>query len=186
MWRKGTLWSIVIIASTTTSHSCITTRWFHNKELALALGLNLAVPRAGSVLNAMLSPLIAVNVNNKTPGGIETGEGVVVALGVGLGMCVLSMLAALVLVFWLGCDPPMEDPVAETETVTAELLESPISSSKASRTPSIRSLPRTFWLLCTIVMLVYGTIIPFNNILSEFLQYKWFPGDPERAGQYMG
>jgi hypothetical protein len=144
------------------------------------------------VLNALLSPLIAVNVNNQTPGGIETGEGVVVALGVGLGMCVLSMLAALVLVFWLGCDPPA-DVIAADALIPAVSpafdvndFDSKQSTQQQHRKPSVKSLPTMFWLLCAIVMLVYGTIIPFNNIVSEFLQYKWFPGDPERAGQFMG
>lgn len=44
--------------SISVAQACITTSWFRNKELAFALGLNLAVPRVGSVLNAMLSPAV--------------------------------------------------------------------------------------------------------------------------------
>ncbi len=47
-------------------------------------------------------------------------------------------------------------------------------------------LPLSFWLLCGLVMLIYGTIIPFNNIISEFLQVKWFDGDARLSGKVMG
>lgn len=36
-----------------------------------------------------------------------------------------------------------------------------------------------------ISILLYGTVIPFNNIASDFLQSKWYPNDIETAGSVM-
>ncbi|KAJ3125555.1 hypothetical protein HK098_000174 [Nowakowskiella sp. JEL0407] len=49
----------------------------------------------------------------------------------------------------------------------------------------IRKFPFTFWLICLICVLLYGTVVPFNNIASDFLMSKWFPGDTETAGAVM-
>ncbi|KAL7750649.1 hypothetical protein RI367_003991 [Sorochytrium milnesiophthora] len=48
-----------------------------------------------------------------------------------------------------------------------------------------KKLPVQFYLLCIICILLYGTVVPFNTIASEFLQSKWFPGDPRKAGVVM-
>lgn len=49
----------------------------------------------------------------------------------------------------------------------------------------IRALPQMFWLVCVICMLLYGTIIPFNNTMSDFLMSKWYPNDLQMAGFVM-
>ncbi|KAG0267625.1 hypothetical protein DFQ27_008526 [Actinomortierella ambigua] len=50
----------------------------------------------------------------------------------------------------------------------------------------ILSFPMTFWILCLLTVLLYGTVVPFNNIASDFLQSKWFPGRPRKATAVMG
>lgn len=63
------------------------------------------------------------------------------------------------------------------------------SSEGVSLIPSytgvINCFPTTFWLLSAICILLYGTVVPFNNIASDFLQSKWYHNDPERAGLVM-
>eukprot|EP00842_Homolaphlyctis_polyrhiza_P001139 jgi/Hompol1/2025/HPOL_005819-RA len=54
------------------------------------------------------------------------------------------------------------------------------------RIKSIALLPTSFWLICTICILLYGTVIPFNNIASDFLMSKWYPNDIQMAGFVMG
>ncbi|KAJ3412975.1 hypothetical protein HDV05_008690 [Chytridiales sp. JEL 0842] len=49
----------------------------------------------------------------------------------------------------------------------------------------ILSFPFSFWLVCSICILLYGTVIPFNNIVSDFLMSKWYPNDTETAGLVM-
>ncbi|KAJ3224528.1 hypothetical protein HK099_008327 [Clydaea vesicula] len=46
----------------------------------------------------------------------------------------------------------------------------------------IKLLPKEFWLICLICVVLYGTVVPFNNIASDFLMSKWFPGDTKKAG----
>ncbi|KAJ3113998.1 hypothetical protein HDU96_002642 [Phlyctochytrium bullatum] len=45
--------------------------------------------------------------------------------------------------------------------------------------------PPSFWLICLICVLLYGTVIPFNTIASDFLMSKWYPNDTETAGLVM-
>lgn len=186
------------------AQSCVTTRWFMHKELAFALGLNLAVPRVGSVLNAIVSPAIALAWNRR----FNDGQGVVAASWVGFGMCALSLLSACVLVFYVGTEPPANDQedlqslnertrlLPENQTYPpiggkqfddrpASLLQD-IKLFVKSSIRTFRSFPVEFWLLCLIVMLVYGTIIPFNATISEFLQTRYYQNDPQTAGQVMG
>ncbi|TPX57857.1 hypothetical protein PhCBS80983_g03535 [Powellomyces hirtus] len=49
----------------------------------------------------------------------------------------------------------------------------------------IAMFPWAFWLVCLICVLLYGTVVPFNNIASDFLMSKWYPGDTETAGTVM-
>ncbi|KAG9068520.1 hypothetical protein KI688_010793 [Linnemannia hyalina] len=46
--------------------------------------------------------------------------------------------------------------------------------------------PSTFWLICALVVLLYGTVVPFNNIASDFLQTKWYHDNPRKAAAVMG
>ncbi|KAK3811729.1 MAG: major facilitator superfamily domain-containing protein [Linnemannia elongata] len=46
--------------------------------------------------------------------------------------------------------------------------------------------PSTFWLICALVVLLYGTVVPFNNIASDFLQSKWYHDNPRKAAAVMG
>ncbi|KAF9920262.1 hypothetical protein FBU30_009928 [Linnemannia zychae] len=46
--------------------------------------------------------------------------------------------------------------------------------------------PSTFWLICLITVLLYGTVVPFNNIASDFLQSKWYHDNPRKAAAIMG
>lgn len=229
------------------AQACVTTKWFKQKELAFALGLNLAVPRLGSVLNATLTPILAVHF------------GVPASVWMSLVTCILSFFACCALyvverkceqipaeggeengnsqfrpllqdetnsAFNLlqrdgdDCDtlmdeswdlnskfvprgvtpaesassrkqPPSPKPlVAATFKSTSNLSTRPHhSNSKPSSGLQLGSLlwfPVEFWLLCVVCVFVYGTIVPFNNMISAFLQEKWYHGDPIVAGNVMG
>jgi hypothetical protein len=49
----------------------------------------------------------------------------------------------------------------------------------------VEKLPVSFWIVCMICILLYGTVVPFNNIASDFLMSKWYPGDTQMAGFVM-
>lgn len=50
----------------------------------------------------------------------------------------------------------------------------------------LKLFPSSFWLICTLVVLLYGTVTPFNSIASDFLQSKWYHGRPRKAAAVMG
>ena len=66
--------------------SVILEEWFRNKEMALAMALNVAVSRIGSVVNNILSPAIA-----------ESGGGVPLAFWVGALICGGSLACTMVI-----------------------------------------------------------------------------------------
>ncbi|KAI9224343.1 major facilitator superfamily domain-containing protein [Blastocladiella britannica] len=50
----------------------------------------------------------------------------------------------------------------------------------------IKAFPQVFWMIQMIMILLYGTVIPFNTIHSAFLRSKWYPNDPQYAAEVMG
>lgn len=70
----------------------------------------------------------------------------------------------------------------ESNSETAPLLQQPTQSNIFA---DIMFLPVRFWFICIICILLYGTVVPFNNIASDFLMSKWYPGDTETAGAVM-
>ncbi|KAF9359028.1 hypothetical protein BGX26_000355 [Mortierella sp. AD094] len=50
----------------------------------------------------------------------------------------------------------------------------------------LKFFPSTFWLICALTVLLYGTVVPFNNVASDFLQSKWYHNNPRKAAAVMG
>ncbi|CAK8998362.1 Major facilitator superfamily domain-containing protein 1 [Durusdinium trenchii] len=127
--------------------SVLLATWFAGAQVALAMGISLSVSRFGSVINNVASPALARGVNMSFAfmfGGV--------LLGVGL----LSASA-----------------MHRIETRRqAELAER--GSQVGARLPGlslsmVAAWPPSFWMLMLSCMLVYGTILPFNNVASAFL-----------------
>ncbi|KAI9199436.1 major facilitator superfamily domain-containing protein [Polychytrium aggregatum] len=57
--------------------------------------------------------------------------------------------------------------------------------STAGLLASLAGLSPSFWTVSVLCVLLYSTVIPFNNIASDFLMSKWFPNDTETAGVVM-
>ncbi|KAF9897155.1 hypothetical protein BX616_006087, partial [Lobosporangium transversale] len=49
----------------------------------------------------------------------------------------------------------------------------------------LKFFPSSFWLLCAMTVLLYSTVVPFNNVASDFLQSKWYPNNPRKATTIM-
>lgn len=141
--------------SLTVASSAILSYWFKDKELALALGINLGVSRLGGVANNFVSPILW-----------KHGR---VSIWFGAILCGVSMGSALLMIFM--------DKVAETKlkrlnteyTDAEEEVE--VEQIKLS---DVQYFGRPFWLLTTSCLVVYGTVLPFNNIASTFLQTRDF------------
>ncbi|KAF9188068.1 hypothetical protein BGZ51_000862 [Haplosporangium sp. Z 767] len=225
------------------AQASITTMHFRGHELAFALGLNLCIARFGSVINTLVTPWA------------EQQWDVPTAIWIGTLSCVVSFLAAVLLVIMISQSTlisvatskqysestPLlqsnsgtftgthaaismdEDDVPSSPAIIHHLLRREISTSdsvqsarftpghvKAGSLPTLhivtdqspykrhgdpwwgrwwddlRVFPLSFWLICALIVLLYGTVVPFNNIASDFLQSKWFPGNPRKAAALMG
>ncbi|KAI9141842.1 major facilitator superfamily domain-containing protein [Paraphysoderma sedebokerense] len=196
------------------AQASITAAWFRQKEMAFALGINLCISRFGSVLNSILSPSIetATNVTVAVSVGwimciLSFISAIVLVFVVGVeppdNENIDDSLSANLLNHE-GCE------FCHDEHLSAEDIESyfdyknvdgqdesqPLLIKRRkkleSRSPSpsnhsniFRILPAEFYILCVICVLLYGTIVPFNTIMSDFLQTKWFNGDATKAGWVM-
>ncbi|KAJ3315161.1 hypothetical protein HDV04_004302 [Boothiomyces sp. JEL0838] len=144
----------------------ITTTWFQGKELAFALGMR----RLGSMLNSISSPRISSSL------------GLLSAIWIGSFFVYISFVAAIILAILITIKKPEPDA---TPLLFESMQQSP-TQEDPDEVVDIRYLPISFWVLCVLCITLYGTVIPFNTTLSDFLMSKWYPGDPATAGLIMG
>lgn len=95
-------------------------------------------------------------------------------------MCYISFAAAILLAFIMTTNPLNKPHTGNQVRASVTKPEESIWDFRA-----MRIFPRSFWLICIICILLYGTVVPFNNIASDFLMSKWYPNDTETAGIVM-
>ena len=145
--------------------------------------MNLCISRFGSVMNTVLSPRIARRFS------------VPAAVWCGTLSCYCSFVAVILLVSLMSksrSTEPFYIPVPETQQQESSESSNVVFERKIdipdipqSLFSSMRLLPAAFWILCAICILLYGTVVPFNTIASDFLMSKWYPGDTQMAGFVM-
>ena len=149
--------------SLSVAQSTMVVSWFPPQEMALALGVNLSIARLGSVVNNIVSPRIA------------NGSSVAQALWVGVFVCALSVLACVVL---FPIDAAAEKQVKSTSSRQTE--------KKKGSWRDIKHLSGLFWLLTASCVVVYGCVLPFNNVASSLLLerdfFKMPPPECRRCG----
>lgn len=137
--------------------SQITSTWFREKELALALGLNICIGRLGSVLNDVLTPF-AGKIGN-----------VVFASWLGVLFCFLSCASAYYLAY----------------LVELKSKHSSLNLEDANNFPLKFNFSRGFWLVCLLIIFSQSLMIPFNSIHAALLELKFFKGDTVMSAQVM-
>ncbi|KAJ3408403.1 hypothetical protein HDV05_005031 [Chytridiales sp. JEL 0842] len=196
-------------------------QWFRGKGLAFVFGLNLSFARTATALNDNISPWI-----------VERFKSVPLAGWVGFGVCVLSFVSCLTIIyldrpagrraagvevtektakhgFWADKKPSAdhEDEDGDMEEAGGErrpLLGGGNGSPSPSRVlvPSnvelarpdvdagyeseefdnededihcsqVMNLPWMFWMLCLTTIALYGAVVPFFHICTDFFQQKW-------------
>jgi nitrate/nitrite transporter NarK len=165
--------------------------------MAMAMGLNLSIGRFGSVVNDLVSPVIAVRAfsnpsNSKDDNGIplNVARGVPACLWIGVLTCFLSFLAVLLLVyidFHYRLHPRYLELQENNSVNPSNSLPETKQHSVASLAQlinALRRVPFCFWVICLVMILSYGTVIPFNTIHSAFLQDR-FGMDPVVAAGIM-
>jgi len=125
------------------AQNCLLFRWFKGREVAFALGLNLSVARAGSVLNDVLSPWVAQS------------EGVTGAMWLGFALCLTACACNVGSVMLDKAEGERRGMREEGTGETVSLAD-------------ILKMPKLFWLLVALCVSLYCCILPFNNIASAF------------------
>lgn len=178
----------------------VVTDWFKGRGLALAFGINLSSARIATSSQDNLSPLIA---------GASSAP---YAAWFGFVLCILSFVCGLVLIQmdkplsriragvevnenhadfdqsgFLISDKSEEVDMHASEPVTDDEEEGDDEEyeSEGIDCAQLASFPSSFWLICLTTIALYGSVVPFVHISSDFLQSKWFPGDAQTAGALM-
>lgn len=129
---------------------CMASLWFKGTNLATALGFVASFSRLGSVLNFILTAIIADSV------------GLQLTLWIGVMLCVFGLICGVVLSILntigleqLGIEPELQ------------------LQSKAVKLKDILGLSLQFWLLSLTLMFFYCYIFPFVADASDFIQTKY-------------
>jgi hypothetical protein len=124
------------------------------------------VARLGSVINNELSPAVASAFNVST------------ALWVGVVMCIVSFIAVLLLL-------PI-DKRAELADARFKARSGQTDAAQSVKFSDFRKFRPAFWLLALSCLVVYGCVIPFNNVASSLLMERDFfrlpPSECVRCG----
>mmetsp|Transcript_26228 Transcript_26228/g.38868 ORF Transcript_26228/g.38868 Transcript_26228/m.38868 type:complete len:571 (+) Transcript_26228:73-1785(+) len=155
------------------ANSSILADWFAGKEVAFAFGLNLSVARLGSVFNNLLSPVLA------------DSAGVPFALWFGTILCASSVFCAMVVI---PIDKGLEEKIAANKLAVEDSnLEVDLKRPRDEEDEDIEeevkfkdvlSFPKPFWILVISCLVVYGCVLPFNNIASSLLLERDFFMEP--------
>jgi len=166
--------------SFTVANSALLANWFKGKELAFAFGINLSISKLGSVINNIVSPALASSV------------GIIFAMWFGAMLCGFGVLCVLITI---PIDRSMDNLIKENAQYRKIAIadhesekiagENPLHAGNTNRSkshtsdeedteyvPSFRDvlqLKHIFWILVVSCVVVYGCVLPFNNISSSLL-----------------
>ncbi|KAI9349209.1 major facilitator superfamily domain-containing protein [Obelidium mucronatum] len=155
---------------------------FEGKSLLLATSMSAFFSKLGSIVNAILSPLIDRYF------GIETA-----IFGATLA-CALSFAASVVLFGMTGASVPLITapslaviPDETTPLQTGDTI--PNHPAEEAESLGIREtlshLPVAFWVVCLVYTMFCGPYYCFNNTALDFLVSKWYLNDTVTAGLAM-
>jgi len=133
--------------------SKIIVKWFKGKEMALAMGLEMATARLGTAAALLLSPIIAESFKISTP------------ILLGLIMLVIGFLA---FVMYTLMDKKLDKSLKENGQWVDE-------SEDAFKLSDIRFIIRNrgFWLLAILCVLFYSAVFPFLNYAADLMVNKF-------------
>jgi MFS family permease len=181
--------------SLSVAQSTVLSEWFEGREVALAMGIALSVSRLGSIWNNLISPKVA----NAKNGGVET------AFWLGALLTSTAVVTGFLIVF---VDTRAKRKIERRtggglESLTAALLEGTVVESDFIQTggrpgndavadeadnhesetvhiSDIRKFKPLFWLLSLSCVVVYGCVLPFNNVASGILlERNFFTSPPD-------
>lgn len=179
--------------SFTVANSALLAQWFKGKELAFAFGVNLSISKLGSVVNNLVSPVLTDDVSILF--ALWFGA-ILCAFCVGCVLVTMPIDLAMenkVRANLLALNQDASDNKAMIGHVQATTINELHSSGNSGSTSSRNSknddgdevmdtnaapeaslkdvfqLQYIFWILVLSCMVVYGCVLPFNNISSSLL-----------------
>ena len=143
--------------------SKIIVKWFRGKELALAMGLEMATARLGTMLALQTSAPIA-----KALGHVSMP--ILIAL-------ILLCIGMIAFFIYCGMDKKLDASIAEADK---DLVQEPEESFRLSDIWFIIK-NRGWWYIAILCVLFYSAVFPFLKYASDLMVNK-FGVDPETAG----
>lgn len=138
-------------------------RWFKGGGLGFAMSMVFSCSRAGTMLNDIMSPYIAAH-----HGGVVTSFWFAFLVYCGGTVCNLLVTGL--------------DYRGESQGLVKTLVK-----KESPKISDVLKLPRIFWLLCSLLLVVVGTVAPFNMIAtSYFVETKFRHLEPLVARQKAG
>ena len=137
-----------------TSVSKAIAKWFKGKEMALAMGLEMAIARLGVFAVMWISPMIAGKFNGS----------VVAPVGFCTALLVVGLLFFLIFTFM---DKKFDSQLMEAGLLTAE--KSPEDEFHISDLGKIFS-SKMFWIVALLCVLYYSAIFPFQRYAPNYLE----------------
>lgn len=168
------------MAGTTVSKAIA--KWFKGKEMAMAMGVEMAIARVGVFSIFSLSPIIHDAFVNSSLFGHNRGVVAVVAFGT-----VLLIIGLIFFCVFCVMDKKFDRQLAEVNGGNAEKEESDEEFQVKDLKTILSSL--SFWVVALLCVLYYSAIFPFQAYGAEMLQcnlngisareasniFRWFP-----------
>lgn len=139
--------------------SKVIVKWFKGKEMALAMGLQVATARLGTMLALAITPLIARNFSISTP------------ILIALIMLCIGMIAYIV---YCVMDKKLDK---EGQKTAPELAEEKFKLKDIGNIVTNHG----FWLIAILCVLFYSAVFPFLKYASSLMVNK-YGVEPELAG----
>jgi len=179
--------------SLSVANSAILADWFEGKELAFAFGLNLSIARLGSVINNLVSPALANGVDlqfalwfSAILCGASVGCALILApIDKAMELKLSKAHPKLILGTDDKRDTDINNPLLADDLSTHDLdshrgesgsgrvtegsEKKDEDDSEAVKFNEVFKFSLAFWLLVASCLVVYGCVLPFNNIASSLL-----------------
>lgn len=149
-------------------------KWFEGKEMALAMGLEMAIARLGVFAIFSISPRLADWMGKDDPT-------VVIPVGFCTCLLIVGLLCYIVFTFF---DTKLDKQLGDARDAAAEPAEEEFKLSDVGKIFG----SKLFWIVAMLCVLYYSAIFPFQRYAANMLQctlhisattaadiFRWFP-----------
>ena len=160
-----------------TTVSKILAKWFKGKEMALAMGLEMAIARLGVFAAMWLSPMISVKF------AVDGTNSVVAPLLFSAALLVIGLLNFFIFTIM---DKTLDQQCINDQMVNDEMVNDSDEFHVSDLAQILTS--KMFWIIALLCVLYYSAIFPFQRFATNFLEetlaisnaeaaglFKWFP-----------